>query len=254
MQFDEASVFERYPFREAAPLLIDVGANDGTWAARFADTGWEVVAYEPDPETYARLCSTMESRPRVTCVRKAVSDQRATLPLYRSARHPGIHTLAPFDPSHEESGYVEVVRLADDLRSRGIERVTALKIDAEGADLPVLRGFPFDAMRPELVMAEFMDSRTSDAWGYTHHDVVEYMRRCGYASIVSEWAPIIEYAGVGDAHPHDWLGVGPYSAKEISGWGNLLFTPRTENRTLRKPSQLRAGCNSDAPLGRGCRG
>ncbi len=161
MHFDEGTIFVEFPFDEASPTLVDIGANDGTWAARFAEKGWRVVAFEPEPATFARLQSEMTPHPNVTCVQKAASDSYGTLPLYTSAKHPGIHTLVPFHATHEVRGEVDVVRLDDELASLGVNRVTALKVDAEGADLPVLKGFPFGSIRPELVMAEFMDSRTS---------------------------------------------------------------------------------------------
>jgi hypothetical protein len=82
---------------------------------------------------------------------------------------------------------VEVTTLDAELDRLDVADVSAMKIDVEGADFLALREFDLRRRRPELVMVDFMDDRSSEHFGYTHHDMARYM--AGYSRVVSEWAP-----------------------------------------------------------------
>jgi hypothetical protein len=103
-----------------------------------------------------------------------------------------------------------------------------LKIDVEGADFPALKSFDFNTFHPEVVMVEFMDERSMLSYGYTHHDMAAYMQALGYATFVSEWAPIREYAREGAAsETRTWLQCGRYPLHHEPAWGNLIFVPES---------------------------
>jgi len=108
-----------------------------------------------------------------------------------------------------------------------IDQVTVLKIDIEGADFLAVKSFDFDSFQPEVVMCEFMDERSQPNFGYTHHDMAAYMANLGYATFVSEWAPIVEYGRKGVATaPHRFLQCVTYPLDHDPAWGNLIFVPK----------------------------
>jgi FkbM family methyltransferase len=206
--------------------LVDVGALMGGFAQPFAMRGWRVIAFEPEPANYKDLCDRLEGFANVTCINKAVSEVCARgVPFYISEEHWGIHSLKPFHPTHRPALTVETVRLDAILTDMQLDQVTVLKIDTEGADFLALKSFDFSRFQPEVVMCEFMDERSQENFGYTHHDMVAYMDSLGYATFVSEWAPIVEYARKGKPVSHSFLRCVPYPLDHHPSWGNLFFVP-----------------------------
>lgn len=229
MCFSEHELLANYHYRSPQPLLIDVGAHRGGGALRFAKKGWRVIAFEPEPRNRAGFERNLAGFDQVSCIPKAVSDVTGdVVPFYVSDEHYGIHSLKPFHKTHRLAFEVETVCLNDVLAELNVSSATLLKVDIEGADFSALKGFDFSKYRPELVMIEFMDERSSKHFGYTHHDVAAYMAEQGYATFVSEWAPIKEYAREGMAVSHVWLQCAPYPLNHEPAWGNLIFVPTAD--------------------------
>ena len=232
MIFPEESLVARYAF-EGRGTFVDVGAHAGTFLAPFAKRGWPVVAFEPHPALFARLNDTYGKLPNVQCVQRAISDTPGRLPFYTSDTHSGINSLAAFHPTHRPTVTVVVSTLREELSRLNVGAVTAMKIDVEGADFLALRGFDFGAHRPELVMVEFMDDRSSKHFGYTHHDMARYMGSHGYDTWVSEWAPIVGYGREGIPSSHRWIGFHAYSGAGAPAHGNLVFVSPRDGRRLK---------------------
>lgn len=206
--------------------LVDVGAHTGGFAMPFARRGWRVIAFEPEPANYQELSERFKNFSSVTCIAKAVSDNSEQgVPFYISAEHWGIHSLKPFHPTHRSTLTVDTVRLDEILTDMQLAEVTVLKIDTEGADFLALKSFAFKRFQPEVVMCEFMDERSQENFGYTHHDMVAYMDGLGYTTFVSEWAPIVEYGRKGVPISHTFLQCEPYPLDHDPAWGNLFFVP-----------------------------
>ena len=208
--------------------LVDVGAHTGGFARPFAKRGWRIIAFEPEPANYQELCANLKDSPNVTCIAKAVSDVSGQrVPFYVSSDHWGIHSLKPFHPTHRPNLMVDAVRLDETLANMQVDQVTVLKVDIEGADFLALKSFDFTSFQPEVVMCEFMDERSQPNFGYAHHDMAAYMIDLGYATFVSEWAPIVEYGRKGVATaPHRFLQCVLYPLDHDPAWGNLIFVPK----------------------------
>jgi FkbM family methyltransferase len=226
-KFDELQILQRFPYPAAdTHTLVDVGAFIGYSCKPFAEKGWRVVAFEPEPENYKALCNTLRGFSTVTAIPKAVScSAQETVPFYVSSQHWAIHSLRPFHPTHQPTVTVDTVRLDETLVELGIEHVSVLKIDIEGADFLALRSFDFERYHPEVVMCEYMDERSEEYFGYNHHDMVSYLADFGYTTLVSEWAPIIEYARKGVPTTHRFLQCVPYPLDRNPAWGNLIAVP-----------------------------
>ena len=230
IQFSELELAVRYAAGMPSGLFIDVGAHIGNFSMRFAELGWDVVAFEPDPDNFSELESNLAEFDNATAVQLAVSDVTADgITFYRSTEFWGIHSLAAFDPTHTDELTVPVTRLDDYLRSAGIDRVEVLKVDTEGADKLVLDGFDFDVWRPALVLAEYMDGRSIPHFGYSHHDVVQMMKKKGYEAFLADWAPVVQHSRrEGGGGPFTFLSCVPYPAPHEPAWGNLIFVPQGE--------------------------
>jgi FkbM family methyltransferase len=236
MKFSEQSLLLSYRFKTTEPVLVDVGAHHGGFSRGFAGQGWKVIAFEPERKNYAAFMQALCGIDRVTCISKAVSDVSGrTVPFYVSEEHYGIHSLQPFHETHKFAYEVETTTLDDALKELGVQSVTLLKVDTEGADFLALKGFDVRRYHPELVMVEFMDERTLPHFGYSHHDMAGYMKERGYETFVSEWEPITQYAREGEpSPPHVWMGCASYPLGHAPAWGNLFFVPAHETGKFRR--------------------
>lgn len=200
-------------------VMVDVGAHQGAALEQFARDGWRVVAFEPDPDNRAELekfCGGFED---VAIDPRAMSNTPAAeVPWFRSDQSSGISSLAAFHESHEPAGVVEATTLTCALEQHEIEHVDFLKVDAEGTDLFVLQGFPWDMMKPDAVVCEFEDDKTEQL-GYCFHDMADFLLGKGYQILVSEWYPIARYG-----ETHRWRRLVPYPCELVSlhAWGNLI--------------------------------
>lgn len=231
MKFTEDGLLNIYNYQrqhgDDSYVLVDVGAHHGVISKMFAQKSWQVIAFEPERSNLASFKSNLADFPNVRCVAKAVCDVNGDkIPFYVSKEHYGIHSLKPWHETHELAYEVDTVRLDTILEDLCVKTVTLLKIDVEGADFLALKSFDFAKYKPDLVMIEFMDSRTQPNFGYNHHDVVNYMASHGYCAFVSEWSEIKEYGREGKiTEPHVWLQCVTYPLDHEPAWGNLFFVP-----------------------------
>jgi len=203
----------------ATGTLIDVGAFGGGALAPFLQDGWEVHAFEPDDRNRSYLVERFGGRANLKVVPEALSEEpRESASYYVSPEHPGISSLAPFDSTHAEGRAVRVTTLAIYCERAGLREVDAIKVDAEGHDMFVLRGAPPGLMGARIVICEFEDSKTLPL-GYRSRDLRRLLEREGFEVYVSEWYPIDEYG-----RRHVWRRfLGPGSGEpDPAGWGNFI--------------------------------
>ena len=135
---------------DAQPLQVfDVGANFGDWTIPWLDgcrergrDNFELHAFEPCSSTFDALTARVqrhELASQVRLVRKAVSTEPGPLVLHVLADRPGENSLYSRDyADFSGAETVEVVRIDDYCRARGIDDLTLVKIDAEGHDFNVI--------------------------------------------------------------------------------------------------------------------
>jgi FkbM family methyltransferase len=215
--YDEVAVIHAALKSNGPGVMVDVGAHYGSSLRPFADDGWQVFALEPDPGNRAILLTRAVRWPKVSVDGRAAAERDDdTVTLYTSDISTGISTLRPFHASHRATARVRTVRL--DTYLAGIDEVTVLKTDTEGYDLPVLRTFPWDRLRPKAVVCEFEDRKTLPL-GYDYKDLADFLLERGYAVLLSEWHPVVEYG-----QRHRWRSVRRYptTLADPRAWGNLL--------------------------------
>jgi len=174
----------------AGPLvLVDIGANVGTvaiWALRrFPRVA--VVAFEPNPETLARLAANLALNglaedPRLVVVAAAVGEAEGTAVLAAESGNLGGATLAhggAAGPSSQSATAgaitVRVTPLAAHLPPSG--RIDVVKIDVEGFEDRAL--MPFFATAPESAWprAVLVETVHRDRW---REDLLDDLARRGY--------------------------------------------------------------------------
>lgn len=170
----------------AGATFVDVGANAGAYSfhmlSRFG-RDIRIVAVEPDPEMRRRLAFNMATNgvDNMEVCPVALSDRqgRATLMLKEGQR--GQNALAGGSaeilPGRRELE-VEVDTLLDLLRSRGVTRIDALKMDIEGHE-PVVLGHFFEHAPRELLPAAVIVEVKAD----TAPAIAELFQKNGYRRV-----------------------------------------------------------------------
>ncbi len=149
---------------------LDLGANLGKFTRKMASSAKRVIAFEPDPWTYAALEANVADLDNVTLEKAAAGAGEGTSLLYRHARFnddPVFHSQASSIIAGKndvtDDGAIEV-RQVDFIGylEKLDEDIGVLKIDIEGAEVDLLEAL-FD--RPDIfrrinhIFAETHESR-----------------------------------------------------------------------------------------------
>ena len=238
-------IFEVFHDASTTGVMCDVGAHHGYCLMPFAKAGWQVFAFEPDPDNRAKLLENTRMYPGVHVDPRAVSDKvEVSVPFFTSDESSGVSSLSAFLPSHELTMMVSTTTLSRFLDEQGLSRVDYLKIDAEGFDLMVLQGVEWEQTQPRVILCEFEDAKTQKL-GYSYQTLADYLVSRGYHVLVSEWRPIVRYG-----EQHSWRGYYAYPHKlhDQKAWGNLIAT--NDDEFYR---QLLRRCESKSDLRRSAR-
>lgn len=160
-----------------AKVMFDIGAEGGYETILAAKAGMEVFAFEPDPATLKKLEANIRAESiahAVTIVSKAVSDFDGQSEFFFGTQN----TLVPTENC--ESTIVEVTSLTTFIRETQ-KTPDYVKVDAEGANLGVIKGFPFSEMKPLVFSIEYEAHET---------DVDRILRENGYDFIYALYRPV----------------------------------------------------------------
>jgi len=154
---------ERWLLRQLArfkpTLVFDVGSNEGDWtAAVLAEIPTaQVHAFEIIDTTSAELVKRMQGEPRATINRFGLSDRTGTLTMRAFEGSSKLATCTDY-PHGKFRELSCPVRSGDDyLNEHQIDRIDLLKIDVEGAERLVLKGFEqaLDGGRIDVIQFEY---------------------------------------------------------------------------------------------------
>lgn len=126
-------------------VIFDVGANIGEYSkaciARF-DSAISVFAFEPSPSTFVQLSDNLKGCEKAILVKSGLSDSNGSLPFNHCDDNPSLSGLGglPHGVSTREIN-VPVQRGDAFAEEHDIRDIDLLKIDVEGFEIEVLRGF-----------------------------------------------------------------------------------------------------------------
>jgi FkbM family methyltransferase len=231
-QFDESRFVLHMISNKLDGNVLDVGAHHGGTSIPFARAGFNVHAFEPDPDNRKVLLKKIQPGESIKVDHRAVSDAASVgIPFYNSDESTGISSLLPFRDTHKKACIVDVTTIEHYCLENHIEKIDFLKIDTEGYDLLVLKGVPWESLKPAIILCEFEDCKTEEL-GYTYHQMAEFLTDKGYTVFVSEWHPIIRY---GIAHDWNRFSKYPCSLASKKAWGNLIaFKDAPDDSMVRK--------------------
>jgi FkbM family methyltransferase len=147
-------------------FYIDVGAQDpvnDSVTKVFYERGWHGINIEPVSHWFERLGA---DRVHDINLQLAVSDSPGYLHLYE-VENSGLSTTDPeFAQRHIEAGLritetdVPCVTLDAICDAHNVSEVHFLKVDCEGAEAAVFRGFSFQRVRPWIILVEATEPNT----------------------------------------------------------------------------------------------
>lgn len=161
----EKTFIEQHVSKMGCDVVLDVGANVGAYSKsiRNANRIVQIHAFEPHPKTYLKLTRNVASL-NVETYNVAVGSVAGQLQLFDYADEDGSSHASLYrdviEHIHKEQSTkheVKVISLDSFVIDHGIERVALLKIDTEGHELEVLKGFLrfIKTNKVELIQFEF---------------------------------------------------------------------------------------------------
>jgi FkbM family methyltransferase len=199
-------------------VMVDVGAALGSASESFVRDGWQCFCFEPDFRNEKILVALFGKYPNVIIENRAVySISNSKMRFYSGEKYWGVSSLLHIDDLHSHETNISVISLKDYWVEKKIPHINYLKIDTEGADFDVLKGFPWDVDSPDAILCEFDGQKSLD---WTWENLGEYLHARGYIVLISEWYPVVKY---GTNHRwrvlHDYPGA---KISEILAWGNII--------------------------------
>jgi FkbM family methyltransferase len=176
-------------------MVFDVGANSGCTALElrrhFPDA--RIHCFEPVPATYKLLAHTVAANPRISTHAIALGPKNgpATMQCFDSSL---LNSCAPNPPFNvrfpQTSTCIEVTmrRIDDYCGEHAIDRISLLKVDAEGFDLQILRGATqmLNDGRVDFVFAEFNGAAPQEAeTGSNLSSIAEMLYPAGFRFVSS---------------------------------------------------------------------
>lgn len=153
-------------------MLVDVGANTGTYVVAGLAAGALVLAVEPQPELAAQLRFWFPTA-SVTVVETAVAPVSGTAALHQPLQHEQVlHARASLRHDANDGYAQRTITVRTDtldalVAAHGHDRVDVVKIDVEGFECDVLRsaGAVLDTYRPAVVVeVERRHHHDHDPW------------------------------------------------------------------------------------------
>lgn len=123
--------------------IIDVGANEGQFAlmARFCWPDATIDCFEPDPSTFEKLKRNHGNDSKISCYPFALGDKEEYLDLYINENSVQNSFLIEKRYRVGETTRVPVKTLDMLYRDLNTQKKRLLKIDVQGYELQVLKGF-----------------------------------------------------------------------------------------------------------------
>lgn len=171
---------DRYPI-QPTDVIVDIGANIGSfsiWAARQANKGM-VYAFEPDEYNFQLLQTNIKRNhcTNIEALHQAVSDQDGSISFYQQSKENNVnHTMFPDHFATKVD--VPSITLESWIRSVGVTKINLLKIDAEGAEYPILLSSPASVFKKiEKIYVEYHDYIDH---GHQVETLVNFLQENGY--------------------------------------------------------------------------
>jgi FkbM family methyltransferase len=181
--FDLAERAILAPFLTDGVVMLDIGASMGAyslWAAGLAGVGSRIIAVEPEPQSFARLCFNIAANGHgsIKAVNAAIADVAGHMRLFTDRGNlGGTGVRIGFHSDGTDPGFdAPAITLLQLVENEGLQRIDILKLDVEGVEDIVLLPFLRDA-DATLLPGVIVLNRLGHRWT---GDVTGALRELGY--------------------------------------------------------------------------
>ncbi|MCX7651721.1 MAG: FkbM family methyltransferase [Bacteroidia bacterium] len=217
-------------FLQPGDTFIDIGAHHGLYtliAGMKVRPSGKVISFEPSPRERKRLARHVRLNRLQSVVQiegYALSKDIGETEFFVARDYDsGMNSLAATEYNTRNGKRVKVSKITLDryITHRNISEIKLIKMDAEGAELDILRGstYVLEHIRP-VWLIEVEEERTAP-WGYSAHDIIDFMDKTGYTWYKSEEA-----------------GIRPLSPEEKALTGNYIAIPQEKTYMLANLVQI----------------
>lgn len=164
---------------------LDIGAWYGPWSRALARRVDHVLAFEPNPAVARVLSRTVPGNVRV--VPAAATDHAGSAQLWVPATGMGTEGIASLQPLADPTAQPVQVR-STTVDTLGLDDVTMVKIDVEGAELSTLHGAQSTLARCRPTLLIELEYRRGPV-----DEVLAYLAGLGYAGeilLAGRWIPL----------------------------------------------------------------
>lgn len=189
----EAAWLQHYLSKQQQAVVLDVGANEGQYAALVlqVNTKLKLFSFEPHPHTFQKLQQRWGQTAGVKLLQVGVGDEVGQMSLFDHAEADGSQHASLYkgviEDLHQQKAVahtVDIIKIDDFIKEEQLETIDLLKIDTEGHEYKVLLG-AMGAIRTQRIKAihlEFNEMNVisrqtfKDFWdllpNYTFHRVL----------------------------------------------------------------------------------
>jgi FkbM family methyltransferase len=152
------NVYHFLPFLQKEPgVIVDIGANIGCsviwFRALYPDA--VIFACEPARETFELLHSNTASLANVRLFQVGLFDRDCTTKLYQGVQSSVTNSVGSSILNTGNYETVTLRRASAFLAEQGIDRIVLLKLDTEGAEVPILRDLSHMLDRVGVIALEY---------------------------------------------------------------------------------------------------
>lgn len=163
-------------------VVLDVGANVGEWSiavSKYSGNA-KIYAFEPIESTFSILCKHI-SGSRIEAMNIALSDSNQVLSLHHDEGKSFLSSVIMAKAGSDGTLVQTNAYKGDDwCEKMGVGRIGFLKIDTEGHDLKVLRGFEKKLGKRDIRLIQFEYGPFSIETKDLLKDFYEYLLNFGY--------------------------------------------------------------------------
>jgi FkbM family methyltransferase len=164
-------------------VILDVGANVGDWSLAAAQrcASAQIHAFEISPLTFEQLASATKSIGRIHPESIGLSDKEGSIRIRHYDGLPALTTATEYPHPFPFTEISAEVTIGDRYTaSRGIGHIDLLKLDVEGMEHRVLKGFSGMLERKAIDLVQFEYGRVSIVHGFLLRDFYAFFRERGY--------------------------------------------------------------------------
>ncbi len=183
-------------------IFFDVGANKGDWSklvlSMFSESTITIYAFEIVPQTFNSLTKYANDHENIIAVNKGLSNKEETISINLgknsvTATAYKINGMKFHAEYYDKVIHCQTIKAKDYMTSNQISKIDFVKIDVEGMDLKVIKGFEEKLRNIRVIQFEY------GIFNISSHDLLidfyNYLREMGFVvgKIFPKYVNFFEY-------------------------------------------------------------